>query len=148
MPIIRCKGHYYLHVQGIVLKCFSDCDRFSHVFSIKAKSHGFPHRNQHAHTDAHHLRPTDRSVNTSRGNRDFDEGGTPHAECLACRVDADSWEPPDGVKGDAARMLLYLAVRYEGEDGDTPDLELLNRATSGSEPFLDLREHLNRELRF
>jgi endonuclease I len=100
------------------------------------KSHGFPHRNQHAHTDAHHLRPTDRSVNTSRGNRDFDEGGAPHDECLACRLDADSWEPPDGVKGDTVRMLLYLAVRYEGEDGDTPDLELVNRTTSGDEPFL------------
>jgi len=31
-------GYYdkFKQLQGIVLKCFADCDRFSHVFSIKA----------------------------------------------------------------------------------------------------------------
>lgn len=35
------------------------------------------------------------------------------------------FEPRDEVKGDVARMLFYMAVRYEGEDGDYVDLELV-----------------------
>lgn len=81
-------------------------------------------------TDIHHLRPTDASVNSSRGNLDFDNGGTLHNECTECRYDGDSWEPPNRVKGDIARMLMYMAVRYEG-NGEI-DLELVNSVnTSG-----------------
>ena len=31
-------------------------------------------------------------------------------------TDSDSFEPRDAVKGDVARMILYMAVRYEGGD--------------------------------
>jgi uncharacterized protein len=75
-------------------------------------------------TDIHHLKPTDASVNGSRGNLDFDNGGTFHSECTQCKFDGDSWEAPDRVKGDIARMLMYMAVRYEG-NGEI-DLELVN----------------------
>jgi predicted extracellular nuclease/endonuclease I len=75
-------------------------------------------------TDIHHLKPTDASVNSSRGNLDFDNGGTFHSECTQCKFDGDSWEAPDRVKGDIARMLMYMAVRYEG-NGEI-DLELVN----------------------
>jgi len=95
------------------------------------KSHGFPQNMQHAYTDAHHLRPEDRSVNEARNDRDFDNGGRQHGECRACRLDADSWEVPDAVKGDVARMLFYVDVRYEGSGGDaTPDLKLVNTITT------------------
>jgi uncharacterized protein len=81
-------------------------------------------------TDIHHLKPTDASVNSSRGNLDFDNGGTFHSECTQCKFDGDSWEAPDRVKGDIARMLMYMAVRYEG-NGEI-DLELVNyTGTSG-----------------
>ncbi|WKK83413.1 endonuclease (plasmid) [Marivirga arenosa] len=33
------------------------------------------------------------------------------------------WEPRDKVKGDVARILFYMATRYEGTNGE-PDLEL------------------------
>ncbi len=99
-------------------------------------SHGFPNRDQHAFTDAHHLRASDKSINGDRGNRDFDGAGQAHDECSLCRIDDDSWEPPDAVKGDVARMLFYMAVRYDGTDGGTPDLELVDRTTQGSEPRL------------
>ncbi len=92
---------------------------------IWAKSHGFPNMTDTAYTDVHHLRPADRSVNGARGNRDFDWGGYPLEEVNGCFYDYDSWEPPDRVKGDVARMMFYMAVRYEGDNG-TYDLELLD----------------------
>lgn len=104
---------------------------------IWAKSHGFPNKSQHAYTDAHHLRVADRSVNSDRSDNDFDSGGESDDECAACREGAGTWEPPDEVKGDVARMMFYMAVRYEGNDtSNTPDLELLNRRTDSGEPYI------------
>ncbi|KRF36950.1 endonuclease [Nocardioides sp. Soil805] len=74
-------------------------------------------------TDLHHLRAEDVTVNGTRGNKDFDDGGSAVPGCTDCWTDADSFEPRDAVKGDVARMLFYMAVRYEGGDG-FDDLEL------------------------
>lgn len=85
-------------------------------------------------TDLHHLRPTDVTVNSTRGNKDFDNGGSAVYQCPDCFTDADSFEPADNVKGDVARMLFYMAVRYEGDDG-WPDLELNDSTSNGSVPL-------------
>ena len=95
---------------------------------IWAKSHGDFGTARGAGTDIHHLRACDRSVNTDRSNKFFDNGGTAHSEAAECKFDGDSWEPRDAVKGDIARMILYMAVCYEGENGD-PDLEMTNDMT-------------------
>jgi endonuclease I len=98
---------------------------------VWAKSHGDFGDNPPCGTDAHHMRPTDASVNSDRGNLDFDNGGTQHSEATGCYYDADSWEPRNAVKGDVARMMFYMAVRYQGDDGEI-DLELANYTpTSG-----------------
>jgi endonuclease I len=100
---------------------------------VWAKSHGFPNESQYAHTDLHHLRPEDVSLNSTRGNKDFDNGGTAVAEAPANKTDTDSFEPRAAVKGDVARMLFYMDVRYEGaDDSGTPDLEIPNVAPTGS----------------
>ncbi len=100
---------------------------------VWAKSHGFPNESQYAHTDLHHLRPEDVSLNSTRGNKDFDNGGTAVAEAPANKTDSDSFEPRAAVKGDVARMLFYMDVRYEGaDDSGTPDLEIPNVAPTGS----------------
>ena len=39
------------------------------------KSHGFPDQDDIAYTDVHNLKPADRSVNSSRGTKDYDFGG-------------------------------------------------------------------------
>lgn len=104
---------------------------------IWAKSHGFPSSNQQAYTDIHHLRATDKSVNADRANHDFAEGGSSHYECTDCSLDngAGTWESPDIVKGDTARMMFYMAVRYEGSDSSsTPDLQLVNQLTGTGNP--------------
>lgn len=74
-------------------------------------------------TDLHHVRPTDVSVNADRSSLDFDDGGGLQGEAQDTYRDEDSWEPRDEVKGDVARMVLYMAVRYEGGDGFV-DLEV------------------------
>jgi len=96
---------------------------------VWAKSHGNFGIYLGAGTDAHHLRPCNPSVNSSRSNKDFDKGGTPHHIATKCKSDSDSWEPRDDMKGDVARMIFYMAVRYEGQNGD-PDLELYNGVNS------------------
>ncbi|GAB3023657.1 ExeM/NucH family extracellular endonuclease [Bowmanella dokdonensis] len=98
-------------------------------------SHGFSSQSFEAYTDIHHLRPTDISVNASRGNLDFDNSDAPLAEAPQNRIDSDSFEPRDAVKGDVARMMFYMDVRYEGADV-TPDLQLVDRLTGPGEPAL------------
>lgn len=85
-------------------------------------------------TDLHHLRPEDVQVNGTRGNKDFDTGGSTVSGCSSCLTDGDSFEPPAAVKGDVARMVMYMAVRYEGADGFA-DLEANDR-TNGTTPYL------------
>lgn len=86
-----------------------------------------------AGTDIHHLRPSDKTVNSARGNKWFDNGGDFHAEAKECKTDTDSWEPRDAVKGDIARMMMYMAVRYNGDDRQK-DLELTNSPQDSKDP--------------
>ncbi len=104
---------------------------------VWAKSHGDFGKTMGAGTDLHHIKPTDASVNNSRGNKDFDYGGSLHNECiiLKCKTDSDSWEPDDEVKGDVARMMFYMAVRYEGDSGEV-DLELNDSVNNNSAPYI------------
>ncbi|MEV4193078.1 endonuclease I family protein [Streptomyces toxytricini] len=102
---------------------------------VWAKSHGDFGTTTGPGTDLHHLRPEDVTVNNIRGNKDFDEGGSPVPEAPGSLTDADSFEPRDAVKGDVARMLLYMAVRYDGGDGFA-DLEVNDRVDNGSAPAM------------
>lgn len=100
---------------------------------VWAKSHGEFGTSMGPGTDIHHLRATDVQVNSSRSNLDFDNGGNSINNCTGCFKDNDSFEPPNHVKGDVARMLFYMAVRYE--QGDKVDLELNNNVNNGSNPY-------------
>ena len=88
-------------------------------------------------TDLHHVRPEDVSVNSTRGNKDFDNGGSAVSGCTDCWTDGDSFEPRDAVKGDVARMLFYMAIRYEGGDGFN-NLEMSSTVGSSSSQIGDL----------
>ena len=102
---------------------------------VWAKSHGDFGTATGPGTDLHHLRPEDVAVNSTRGNKDFDDGGSTVSGCSQCATDSDSFEPPDAVKGDVARMILYMAIRYEGGDGFA-DLEPNNSVNNGSNPYM------------
>ncbi|MGM7444281.1 endonuclease I family protein [Streptomyces tunisiensis] len=102
---------------------------------VWAKSHGDFGTSTGPGTDIHHLRPSDVQVNSIRGNKDFDNGGSAVTNGGGSLTDSDSFEPRDAVKGDVARMILYMAVRYEGTDG-WPDLEPNNSVSNGSAPYI------------
>ena len=90
-----------------------------------------------ARRDLHNIVPTDRSINSSRGNKYFDDGGASHNECSGCSTDRDSWEPPAVVKGDIARILFYMDLRYDGGDvSGAPDL-MLNEGNSSDKRYLN-----------
>ncbi|MGW7487320.1 endonuclease I family protein [Streptomyces sp. NPDC054786] len=102
---------------------------------VWAKSHGDFGTATGPGTDIHHLRPADVSVNSARGDKDFDKGGTEVGEAPGNYTDGDSFEPRDAVKGDVARMILYMAVRYDGGDGFA-DLEPNDQVGNGSQPHI------------
>ncbi|MEV6314744.1 endonuclease [Streptomyces sp. NPDC051776] len=102
---------------------------------VWAKSHGDFGTATGPGTDLHHLRPADVTVNSTRNNKDFDEGGQEVEEAPGNYTDEDSWEPRDEVKGDVARMILYMGVRYDGDD-DFPDLEPNDKVDNGKAPHI------------
>jgi len=58
-------------------------------------------------SDAHHLRSADVTLNAVRNNFPFVDGsGNAHL------VNANSWYPGDEWKGDVARMIMYMYLRY------------------------------------
>ena len=134
-------GRYDYKRNGYI---YQDAWNREHVWP---KSFGFPDERDTAYTDLHHLRPADRSVNTQRNNRSFGYGTIPFADNdgsvkTECFTSVDwLWEPPDFVKGDVARMVFYMAARYEGypSDGEMVcDLEIREEISpkSSKDPFL------------
>lgn len=108
-----------------------------HVWS---KSHGFPSSSQLGYTDIHHLRPSDASINSARSNYDFDNGGEPvnDGDIVTDNnlVSGVSWEPRNEVKGDVARMMFYMDVRYEeNSDANMPDLILVDQVNTEGADF-------------
>ena len=100
---------------------------------VWAKSHGDFGNDPPCGTDAHMVRPTDASVNADRGNKDFDEGGQQHSEATGCYFTEYTWEPREEVKGDVARMILYMDVRYEGTSGEL-DLTAVDAVNTSPAP--------------
>lgn len=84
-----------------------------------------------SYSDLFNLRVCGEPANSDRANLYYDES-TPGASgyqipsgptTAQCSQDFDSWEPPDEVKGDLARSMFYMDVRYEG-DASEPNLTL------------------------
>mgnify|MGYP000126734666 CR=1 FL=1 len=77
-------------------------------------------------SDAHHLRPADAQTNSARNNRKFTNGsGNSGIQ------NNGGWYPGDEWKGDVARMMMYMYLRYPnrclitnigiGSNSNTPD---------------------------
>ncbi|MER6181494.1 endonuclease [Streptomyces sp. NPDC001652] len=100
-----------------------------------AKSHGDFGEAIGPGTDLHHLRACDVTINSTRGNLDFDNGGSTVTNGGGSTVDSDSFAPRAADRGDVARIILYMAVRYEGDDG-WPNLEPNEKVANGSAPYM------------
>ena len=70
--------------------------------------------------DLHHIRPSDAGVNSSRGNKKYGNsnngtakyGTNPATGYLGGNYNSTYFEPLDNVKGDVARICLYVYVRW------------------------------------
>ncbi len=98
-------------------------------------------------TDCHNLRPVDVSVNSARGNRWFaecDEMYYDNGVATGCYTSSTQWvwKPRDEVKGDVARVIFYMATRYEGENGE-PDLQVIDSIPSDKNTKLPIHAKLS-----
>lgn len=89
-----------------------------------------------AGADAHNLRAIDNSRNNTRSNRKFEDGSGQASYITA----TGNWYPGDEWKGDVARMMMYMYLRYPtqcnplavgvgsasfSQGGDMPDIFLI-----------------------
>ncbi|MFY0653808.1 MAG: endonuclease [Cyclobacteriaceae bacterium] len=98
-------------------------------------SHGFANAADTAYTDIHNLRPSDASVNSSKSNKDFNDvehiSDNEEGEAPETYTTEDFWEPGDDIKGDVARTLFYMDVRYESSN---LDLSLVDSESFSGDP--------------
>lgn len=95
------------------------------------KSHGFSSSDYAAYTDIHHLRASEKIINEKRGNLDWGNvvsGGS--QDSYGNKWNGSYFEIRDEMKGDIARQMFYMVVRYD--DPSELDLELVNGTTSSS----------------
>ena len=108
------------------------CDELPGEKTIISREHVWPKAHASFHeskggADLHHLRPTDSIVNSKRGSYiigtvDKEDSGTKeirYGDKNTGKISgwwnesANRFEPLDNVKGDMARILLYVYVRWE-----------------------------------
>ncbi|MGV1020354.1 endonuclease [Empedobacter falsenii] len=88
-------------------RAFSGSWNREHVY---AKSKGTPNLGTSGPgSDGHHLRPADVTLNSTRGSLLFDDG----VGAMAMKTSRGGWYPGDEWKGDVARILMYMYVRYD-----------------------------------
>ena len=76
---------------------------------VYAKSKGTPNLGTSGPgADGHHLRPADITLNSTRGSLLFDDG----TGITAQKTSRGGWYPGSEWKGDVARILMYMYVRY------------------------------------
>ena len=88
-------------------------------------------------TDLHHIFATDGYVNNRRGNFPFGEvqstswtsrNGSKLGSCKTPGYSGTVFEPIDAYKGDFARAIMYMSVRYYGEDSGWGSSDMTNKS--------------------
>jgi endonuclease I/methionine-rich copper-binding protein CopC len=134
-------------------------------------TYGFSGGSPGAYTDVHMLHATNTQYNSDRGSKPFaDVPACTLPDCKTLPTDANyglggggggdnnyaltngnenngSFEVWDHLKGNMARAMMYMVIRYEGEGGE-PDLELtdtradITSAGVGGKHYMGLLTHL------
>jgi endonuclease I len=97
-------------------------------------------------TDVHNLRASNIGVNSTRLNYAFDDCTSNSCDETYGNFYSSSsliFEPRDEDKGDVARIIFYMDVRYEGDSGEE-DLEMVDYtlSTSSKLPYHGIRSTL------
>lgn len=76
-----------------------------------------------AGSDIHHLRPASTAYNSTRGNTPYGVVSD-HIACnrmgdTECYMDSSNFEPADYLKGDIARVIMYMYTHYSTEVSGT-----------------------------
>ena len=93
----------------------------------------YPSTSGNEYADQHHLFPTHaNNANSIRGNLPLGNVVTPNYTYLESKRGTDLngnlvYEPKNAHKGDAARALFYMAVRYDGIGGNSWTFNWLNQ---------------------
>jgi endonuclease I len=88
-------------------------------------------------TDLHHLRACDDGINSMRSNYPFVDGtGTYQL------INNNTWFPGDEWKGDIARMIFYLNIRYNEEFTEIGGLDLFLK-WNAEDPVSDFENQRN-----
>ena len=101
---------------------------------VWAKSRGDFGTATGAGTDVHNLRASNVNVNSTRSNYNFDDCTSSSCEYTFGNYYSSSalvFEPRDEDKGDVARIIFYMDIRYEGDNGEL-DLEMTENLLSTS----------------
>jgi endonuclease I/chitodextrinase len=80
--------------------------------------------------DSHHLRPSDVGYNTQRGNLKFVDGSGNSVST------SGGWYPGDEWKGDVARMMMYMYLRYG--DRCKPNVVGVGSSSATPDDMIDL----------
>ncbi len=101
---------------------------------VWAKSRGDFGTSRPMGTDVHNLRASNINVNSTRSNYSFDDCTSSNCNQIygnSYSISALVFEPRDEDKGDVARIIFYMDVRYEGDSGEE-DLEMTENILSSS----------------
>ena len=109
-----------------------DCYNREHLWAQSWTNDDSKHK-----TDLHHVYPTDGYVNNRRGNYAFGEvnnaswtsqnGGKLGSNTVS-GYNGTVFEPIDEYKGDIARALMYVSVRYYQEDSGWSTSDMTNKS--------------------
>ena len=72
-------------------------------------------------TDVHNLRPADTQRNSSRSNKKLSNG----SGVASYATSNGGWYPGDEWKGDVARIVMYMYLRYHGSGGQVSETNCL-----------------------
>ncbi|WP_282148740.1 endonuclease [Algibacter lectus] len=88
-------------------------------------------------SDLHHLRSADADVNSDRSNYPYADGSGSNK-----LIGGNTWYPGDEWRGDVARMVMYLNIRYGEDFNKVGGLELF-KAWNVADPVSAFEEQRN-----
>ncbi|MEL0651967.1 endonuclease [Algibacter sp. TI.3.09] len=88
-------------------------------------------------SDLHHLRAADADVNSDRSNYPYADGSGSNK-----LIGGNTWYPGDEWRGDVARMVMYLNIRYGEDFNKVGGLELF-KAWNVADPVSAFEEQRN-----